>query len=81
MYSNYMSSAMADLINLPYMPAIMAICTARRLDGQWIIIKHVSDGLVRKCVLESMGLTKKVATRLTFEITELSSCILLYVAV
>ena len=46
---------MADSINLPYMPPIGAICTARWLDGQWRIIIYVSDGLMRKCVLESMG--------------------------
>ena len=65
---------MADSVNLPYMPPIGAICTARRLNGQWRIIKHASDGLVRKCVLESMGPTKQVVTRFAFEITELSSC-------
>ena len=65
---------MADSITIPYMPHFVAMCTDRRLNGQWRVIKHVSDGIVRKCVLESMGPTKQVATRFTFEITELSGC-------
>ena len=64
---------MADSTYLPYMPPIGAICAARRLEGHWRIISHVSDGLVRNCVLESMGGSKQVVTRFTFEITELSN--------
>ena len=53
---------------------IMTICTAIQLEGHWRTISHVSDSLVRKWVLESIGSSKQVVTRFTFEITELSNC-------
>lgn len=65
---------MAESTSIPYLPPIGAIVTARRLEGHWRVIKHVSDELVRKCVLKSMGQSQEIVTRFAFEITELSDC-------
>ena len=58
--------------SMPYMPVIGAICTARRLKGDWRVVSHIFDGLVMKCVLQSIE-TGETTTRFTHEITEKSS--------
>ena len=56
----------------PYIPCTGAICTAKRISGNWRVISHFYDGLVIKCRIQSTA-TGKITSRFFYELTEIPS--------
>jgi hypothetical protein len=78
---------MKNVPQLPYVPFVGLVVFVllggfeRRLslsilfiifEGKWKVVNHIYDGLVMKCVIQSLE-TGETATRFNYEITELGT--------